>query len=186
MICSAWNNATSLVFYDAFSAFRRSNIKHWRCHFMQSNPVFTLPWPPPLPPAAPAAGSVLCPPSLPQREHRGLAPPPLTHPCSLQPPPDRPPSAPCSTDRPMVGEQDGPGCGWCCWASLAKSGWHCAACAPVTADKARRKSENRQIDQKFGHIQPPFDKYERMRTQKFILVQTCCLRQVLEFLLRGY
>lgn len=119
---------------------------------MQSNPVFTLPWPPPLPPAAPAAGSVLCPPSLPQRERRGLAPPPLTHPCSLQPPSDRPPSAPCSTDQPMVGERDGPGCGWCCWALLAKSGWHCAACAPVTADKARRKSQDRQIDQKYEHI----------------------------------
>lgn len=35
----------------------------------------------------------------------------------------------------MVGEPDGPDCGWCCWGLLAKSGWRCAAGAPETANR---------------------------------------------------
>lgn len=42
----------------------------------------------------------------------------------------------------MVGERDGPDCGWCCWALLAKSGWHCAAGAPATRDRVRKKRQS--------------------------------------------
>lgn len=40
----------------------------------------------------------------------------------------------------MAGERNGPDCGWCCWVLLAKSGWHCAACAPETTSTTKRKS----------------------------------------------
>lgn len=86
----------------------------------------TTPWPPPLPPAAPVAGSAQFPPCHLRRKCRGSTPPLLPRPNNRQPPPDRLPSDQCSTGQPVVGEWDGPDCGWCCWVSLAKSGRHCA------------------------------------------------------------
>jgi len=104
----------------------------------------TSPLSPPPPPAAPVAESALFPYLL-QREHRGSAPPPPPRQHSPRRPSGRPPSAPSSTGPPAGGEPSGPGCGWCCWASLAKSGCYCAAGAPATTHRGRRTSQRAEI-----------------------------------------